>query len=185
MNTTATIMFGHVDKPIHWSRHLLRILKLQKDTFGFTEFVPLPFVPMEAPMYIKGKSRFGPTLRESILMHSVSRLVFNKYIPNIQTSWVKMGPEGMKECLNSGANDLGGTLMNESITRAAGAQHCQEFSAKEIEKFIKSIKRIPKQRNTLYGSVSEEVHLRGAHPFRLSPIRNNLEDRKNLITSSK
>ena len=185
MNTTATIMFGHIDKPIHWSRHLLRILKLQKDTFGFTEFVPLPFVPMEAPMYIKGKSRFGPTLRESILMHSVSRLVFNKYIPNIQTSWVKMGPEGMKECLNAGANDLGGTLMNESITRAAGAQHGQEFPAKEIEKFIKGIKRIPKQRNTLYGSVSEEVHLRGVHPFRLSPIRNNLEDRKNLITSSK
>jgi len=185
MKSTATIMFGHIDKPIHWARHLLNILNLQKETGGFTEFVPLPFVPMEAPMYIRGQSRYGPTLRESILMHSVSRLVFNKHIPNIQTSWVKMGIGGIEECLNSGANDLGGTLMNESITRAAGAEHGQEFSADQLNEFIKKLKRIPKQRNTLYGDVSKETRERSSNPLPLTPIKNNLEDRKqNLIVSS-
>ena len=185
MKSTATIMFGHVDKPIHWARHLLNILNLQKETGGFTEFVPLPFVPMEAPMYIRGQSRYGPTLRESILMHSVSRLVFNKHIPNIQTSWVKMGVDGIEECLNSGANDLGGTLMNESITRAAGAEHGQEFSAEQLNKFIKKLKRIPKQRNTLYGDISEETRLRSINPLPLTPIKNTLEDRKrDLIVST-
>ena len=185
MKSTATIMFGHVDKPIHWARHLLNILNLQKETGGFTEFVPLPFVPMEAPMYIRGQSRYGPTLRESILMHSVSRIVFNKHIPNIQTSWVKMGVDGIEECLNSGANDLGGTLMNESITRAAGAEHGQEFSAEQLNEFIKKLKRIPKQRSTLYGDVSEEARLRSINPLPLAPIKNTLEDRKrNLIVSS-
>ena len=185
MKSTATIMFGHVDKPIHWARHLLNILNLQKETGGFTEFVPLPFVPMEAPMYVRGQSRYGPTLRESILMHSVSRLVFNKHIPNIQTSWVKMGVDGIEECLNSGANDLGGTLMNESITRAAGAEHGQEFSAEQLNKFIKKLKRIPKQRNTLYGDVSEEARLKSINPLPLTPIKNTLEDRKrDLIVSS-
>ena len=185
MKSTATIMFGHVDKPIHWARHLLNILNLQKETGGFTEFVPLPFVPMEAPMYVRGQSRYGPTLRESILMHSVSRLVFNKHIPNIQTSWVKMGVGGIEECLNSGANDLGGTLMNESITRAAGAEHGQEFSAGQLNEFIKKLKRIPKQRNTLYGDVSEEARLRSINPLPLTPIKNTLEDRKrDLIVST-
>ena len=185
MKSTATIMFGHVDKPIHWARHLLNILNLQKETGGFTEFVPLPFVPMEAPMYVRGQSRYGPTLRESILMHSVSRLVFNKHIPNIQTSWVKMGISGIEECLNSGANDLGGTLMNESITRAAGAEHGQEFSAEQLNKFIKKLKRIPKQRNTLYGDISEETRLRSINPLPLTPIKNTLEDRKrDLIVST-
>ena len=185
MKSTATIMFGHVDKPIHWARHLLNILNLQKETGGFTEFVPLPFVPMEAPMYVRGQSRYGPTLRESILMHSVSRLVFNKHIPNIQTSWVKMGVGGIEECLNSGANDLGGTLMNESITRAAGAEHGQEFSAEQLNEFIKKLKRIPKQRNTLYGDVSKEARQRSINPLPLTPIKNTLEDRKrNLIVST-
>lgn len=185
MSTTATIMFGHIEKPIHWARHLIKLLSLQKETKGFTEFVPLPFVPMEAPMYIRGRSRFGPTLRESVLMHSVSRLVFNKHIPNIQTSWVKMGKAGITECLDSGANDLGGTLMNESITRAAGAEHGQEFSSRDINKFIKKIGRKPKQRTTLYQEVPNEVHLKGLNPTPLSPVVNTLENRKNIITSSK
>ncbi len=185
MKSTATIMFGHVDKPIHWARHLLHILNLQKETGGFTEFVPLPFVPMEAPMYVRGQSRYGPTLRESILMHSVSRLVFNKHIPNIQTSWVKMGVGGIEECVNSGANDLGGTLMNESITRAAGAEHGQEFSVDQIYEFITKLKRIPKQRNTLYGDVSKEARKRSINPLPLTPVKNTLEDRKSdLILSS-
>jgi len=185
MKSTATIMFGHVEKPIHWARHLLHILNLQKETGGFTEFVPLPFVPMEAPMYVRGQSRYGPTLRESILMHSVSRLVFNKHIPNIQTSWAKMGIGGIEECLNSGANDLGGTLMNESITRAAGAEHGQEFSVDQIYEFITKLKRIPKQRNTLYGDVSKEARKRSINPLPLTPVKNTLEDRKrDLIVSS-
>ena len=121
LRTTATIMFGHVDRPVHWARHLLHIRDLQERTGGFTEFVPLPFVPMEAPMHLHGQRRLGPTYREAVLMHAVARLVLHPLIPNIQTSWVKMGPDGAAACLKAGANDLGGTLMNESITRAAGA----------------------------------------------------------------
>ena len=117
--TTATIMYGHVERPEHWARHLLRIRDLQKRTGGFTEFVPLPFVHMEAPMYLKGKARKGPTFRESVLMHAVARLALHPHIVNVQASWVKLGYAGVKACLNAGCNDLGGTLMNESISRAA------------------------------------------------------------------
>ncbi len=148
--TTATIMFGHVDHPRHWARHLLRIRALQEDTGGFTEFVPLPFVGMEAPIYLKGLSRPGPTFRESVLMHAVARIVFDALIANIQTSWVKMGPEGAAACLDAGANDLGGVLMDESITRAAGAAHGQEFSAERMKAVIRQAGRTPRQRSTLY-----------------------------------
>jgi FO synthase len=150
LSTTATIMFGHVDRYHHWAKHLLRILELQRRTGGITEFVPLPFVAHEAPIYRRGQSRRGPTLRESILMHAVSRLVFNGHIPNIQTSWVKMGLEGAKLCLQAGANDLGGTLMNESITRAAGARHGQEMKPQVLESVITSCRRQPFLRTTLY-----------------------------------
>ena len=126
--STATIMFGHVDRPKHWAAHLHAIRKLQDASGGFTEFVPLPYVAAEAPMYRKGKSRLGPTLREALLMHAVPRLALNGAISNIQTSWVKMGREGAMLALQCGANDLGGSLMNESITRAAGAEHGQEWS---------------------------------------------------------
>ena len=118
-------MFGHVDSPVHWARHFSR-LRAAAGTGGFTEFVPLPYVPMEAPLHLRGQSRPGPTFREAVLMHAMARLVLHPDIRNIQTSWVKMGPEGASACLNAGANDLGGTLMNESITRAAGATHGQE-----------------------------------------------------------
>ena len=117
-------------------------------------------------------------------MHSVSRLVFNSYIPNIQTSWVKMGRKGIEECLNAGANDLGGTLMNESITKAAGAEHGQEFPVQEIKNFIQNLKRIPKQRNTLYGEVGEETKKSSLAPIPLTPITNNLEDRKHQVIAS-
>ena len=113
LRSTATIMFGHVDRPVHWARHLLRVRNLQKDTGGFTELVPLPFVAAEAPIALKGQARMGPTFRESVLMHSIGRLALHPHIPNIQTSWVKMGIEGARHCLQAGANDLGGTLMNE------------------------------------------------------------------------
>ena len=152
INSTATIMIGHIDKPLHWARHLIKIRDLQNKSMGFTEFVPLPFVPMEAPMFLRGKSRFGPTLRESVLMHSIARLSLHPNIKNIQTSWVKMGPDGVKVCLKKGVNDLGGTLMNESITRAAGAVHGQEMSPQRLEKIIRDTGLIPRQRTTLYST---------------------------------
>jgi len=151
LKTTATIMFGHIDRYHHWARHLLRIRHLQENTGGFTEFVPLPFVAQEAPMFLKGKSRRGPTSREAVLMHAIARLVLHPLISNIQVSWVKMGPEGASACLQAGANDLGGTLMNESITRAAGGAHGQQLSAHEMDNLIRQIGRQPVQRTTLYG----------------------------------
>ncbi len=151
LRSTATIMFGHVDRPVHWARHLLRLRALQSRTRGFTEFVPLPFVPMETPIYLKGRARGGPTLRETVLIHAVARLVLHPLIPNIQVSWVKLGEEGAKLCLRSGANDIGGTLMNETISRAAGASHGQEMPPAAIEQLIRSIVREPRPRTTLYG----------------------------------
>src|SRR5208337_1949080 len=133
LRSTATIMFGHVDRYEHWARHLLRLRRLQQQTGGITEFVPLPFVHMEAPIYLKGRARRGPTFREAVLMHAVARLALHPLVSNIQTSWVKMGRDGVKACLRSGANDLGGTLMDESITRAAGASHGQEMSPAQME----------------------------------------------------
>lgn len=150
IRSTSTIMFGHVETPVNWARHLLRIRDLQAETGGFTEFVPLPFVHMEAPLYRKGRTRLGPTWRETLLMHAVSRLVLFPYINNIQASWVKMGHDGVKAVLQAGANDMGGNLMNESISRAAGASHGQEFHPEDMEALIRSIGRWPVQRTTLY-----------------------------------
>ena len=155
LRTTATIMFGHVDAPAHWASHLLQVRALQQETGGFTEFVPLPFVHMEAPIWLKGRARSGPTYRESVLMHAVARLVLHPLVPNIQTSWVKMGPAGARACLAAGANDLGGVLMNESITRAAGADHGQEIGPARLEALIRAAGRRPRQRTTLYGTVPE------------------------------
>ncbi|HVD73657.1 MAG TPA: 5-amino-6-(D-ribitylamino)uracil--L-tyrosine 4-hydroxyphenyl transferase CofH, partial [Xanthobacteraceae bacterium] len=154
--TTATIMYGHVDGYIHWARHLLRLRMLQAETGGFTEFVPLPFVHMEAPIYLKGRARRGPTFREAVLMHAVARLALHPLVTNIQTSWVKMGPDGVKTCLRAGANDLGGTLMDETITRSAGAAHGQEMTPAAMEAIIRSVGRLPRQRDTLYSEVSDE-----------------------------
>jgi FO synthase len=156
LRTTSTIMYGHVERPVSWARHLLVLRDLQAETGGITEFVPLPFVHMEAPMYLRGQARKGPTLREAVLMHAVARLALHPLVTNIQTSWVKMGPEGAALCLNAGANDLGGTLMNESISRAAGTQHGQEFPPEAMEDLIRSIGRVPVQRDTLYRPAPEE-----------------------------
>ena len=139
LKSTATIMFGHVDRPVHWARHLLRVRELQSRTGGFTEFVPLPFVPLETPIYLKGRARRGPTYREAVLMHAVARLALHPHITSIQTSWVKMGRDGAAHCLQAGANDIGGTLMNESITRAAGAEHGQEMPPEAMEALIRSL----------------------------------------------
>ena len=167
LRSTATVMFGHVDHPRHWARHLLRIRELQARTGGFTEFVPLPFVHMEAPIYLKGGARRGPTWREALLMHAIARLVLHPHITNIQTSWVKMGPKGGQACLASGANDLGGTLMNESITRAAGAAFGQELPPQTMEALIGEAGRVPCQRTTVYGEAPAE---RVSASFRAAPL---------------
>ena len=170
LRTTATIMFGHVDRPVHWARHLLRLRDLQKDTGGFTELVPLPFVAAEAPIALKGQARMGPTFREAVLMHSVGRLALHPHIPNIQTSWVKMDIEGAKHCLNAGANDLGGTLMNESITRAAGAEHGEELPPAAMERLISDLGRTSRIRTTLYGDADRERHDAAHAAAPLAPI---------------
>jgi FO synthase len=156
LRSTATIMFGHVERPEHSARHLLRLRRLQAETGGFTELVPLPFVPMETPIFLKGRSRRGPTLREAVLMHAVARLALHPLIPNIQVSWVKMGAEGARLCLAAGANDLGGTLMDESISRAAGAAHGQEMTPGALEAIITALGRTPRQRTTLYDDAPAE-----------------------------
>ena len=154
--TTATIMYGHIETPLHWARHLIRVRDLQERTGGFTEFVPLPYVHMEAPLYLKGKSRRGPSFREALLMHAVARLVFHGRIDNIQASWVKMGRDGVAACLNAGCNDLGGSLMNESITRAAGASYGQEWPPAQIEQAITALGRVPRMRTTAYEDAPSE-----------------------------
>jgi FO synthase len=167
LKSTVTIMYGHVDHYRHWARHLLRIRALQAKTGGFTEFVPLPFVPMETPIYLKGRARRGATWREAVLMHAVGRLALHPLIANIQTSWVKMGEGGAAFCLDAGANDLGGTLMNESITRAAGAVHGQEMPPAAMEGLIRGLGREPRQRTTLY---ADAPPARQAAAFAAAPL---------------
>lgn len=172
IRSTATVMYGHVEQPRHWARHLLRLRELQQRSGGFTEFVPLPFVHMEAPMYLKGRARLGPTFREALLMHAVARLALYPFVENIQASWVKMGPAGLAACLDAGCNDLGGTLMNETITRAAGASHGQEWSAAEIEAFVAARGRAPWLRNTLYQTAAEDRRAAALSAPPLAPVVN-------------
>jgi FO synthase len=150
LRSNITIMFGAVESPKSWATHLLRTRALQKETGGFTEFVPLPFVHMATPLFLKGRSRKGPTFREAVLMHSVARLHYATLIDNIQVSWVKMGVEGSRRILAAGANDLGGTLMDENISRAAGATHGQEMDVAALEALVKPLGRPLHQRSTLY-----------------------------------
>ncbi|MDK2757376.1 MAG: 5-amino-6-(D-ribitylamino)uracil--L-tyrosine 4-hydroxyphenyl transferase CofH [Blastomonas fulva] len=151
LKSTATIMFGHVETYEHWAEHLLQVRTLQRETGGFTEFVPLPFVHMEAPNWRRGETRSGPTWREAVLMHAVARIALDGSIPNIQTSWVKLGPDGAAAMLQSGANDLGGTLMDESITRAAGGQNGQIFDVPQMQALAARLGRPLRQRETIYG----------------------------------
>jgi FO synthase len=150
LKTTATIMFGHVETYAHWAEHLVRVRNLQNETGGFTEFVPLPFVHMEAPIWRKGSARSGPSWREAVLMHAVARIALDGAIPNIQTSWVKLGPDGAAAMLQSGANDLGGTLMDESITRSAGGVNGQNFDVSAMRSLAFSLGRPLHERTTLY-----------------------------------
>jgi FO synthase len=178
LKTTATIMFGHVDRYKHWARHLRRVRDIQVGTHGFTEFVPLPFVPMEAPLYLKGRARMGPTFREVMLMHAVARLALHGQIDNIQASWVKLGDIGVSAVLSVGVNDLGGTLMNETITRAAGATHGEGKSQQELEALIASIGRQPRQRSTEYGEVSAERQHAAREAAVLEPSVNTMDSGK-------
>ncbi|MEJ8823790.1 5-amino-6-(D-ribitylamino)uracil--L-tyrosine 4-hydroxyphenyl transferase CofH [Variovorax humicola] len=152
LRSTSTIMFGHMERFEHWARHLLHLRALQIETGGITEFVPLPFVHMESPIYRKGNARRGPSFRETVLMHAVGRLALHPVIPNIQASWVKLGAQGVKACLDAGVNDMGGTLMNETISRAAGAAHGQEMTAMDMEAMLRAMGRVPRQRTTAYGT---------------------------------
>ena len=158
IKTTSTIMFGHTEQPADWSTHLIKLRDLQKETGGITEFIPLPYVSMESPMYKRGNSRPGPTFNEVLLMHAVSRIALNPHIKNIQASWVKLGKEGALSCLNAGVNDMGGTLMNESISRAAGSIHGQEFEATKMEEFIRNSERRPQLRNTIYEPIQSRIN---------------------------
>jgi FO synthase len=151
LKSTATIMFGHVETYDHWAEHLWQLRKLQAETGGFTEFVPLPFVHMEAPNWRKGQTRSGPTWREAVLMHAVARIALDGAIANIQTSWVKLGPDGAAAMLQSGANDLGGTLMDESITRAAGGVNGQIFDVAQMRDLAQGLGRPLQERSTIYG----------------------------------
>jgi FO synthase len=151
LRSNVTIMFGAVEQPRSWARHLVRTRDLQKETGGFTEFVPLPFVHMAAPIYLQRKSRRGPTFREALLVHAVGRIAYHGWIDNIQASWVKMGLAGVRQLLRSGVNDLGGTLINENISRAAGATHGQEMTELEFSALVEPLGRRLEQRTTLYG----------------------------------
>ncbi len=155
IRTTSTIMYGHIDGPSHWAAHLCLLRDIQKRTGGFTEFVPLGFIHYDSPLYRNNPEqvRTGPTQDEHFKMHAIARLVLQGHIDNIQASWVKMGPDTASAMLRAGANDLGGTLMNESISRAAGAKHGQEVVPADMEKLILQAGLSPYQRNTLYEEV--------------------------------
>jgi FO synthase len=152
LRSNITIMFGSVEQPVSWARHIVRTRALQRETGGFTEFVPLPFVHMATPLYLQKKARRGPTFRETLLMHAVARIAYAGDIDNIQVSWVKMGSEGARQLLRAGANDLGGTLMDENISRAAGARHGQRMGVEELEAIVAPLGRPLVQRSTLYAS---------------------------------
>jgi FO synthase len=167
LRSNVTMMFGHADRPRNWARHLVHAREQQERSGGFTEFVPLPFVHMEAPMWLRGRARSGPTFGETLLVHAVARLALDPWITNVQVSWVKLGPAGVAAALRAGVNDLGGTLMNESISRSAGAEHGQEFPPERMEELIRASGRIPRQRTTLYGEVPSE---RRAASFGAAPL---------------
>jgi len=151
LKSNVTIMHGTIEQPVHVARHLLRTRALQEETGGFTEFVPLPFVHMATPIYLQGRSRRGPTFREVVLVHAVGRIAYGDLIPNVQASWVKSGAAGARQLLQAGVNDLGGTLMDENISRAAGASHGQELDDTALHEIVEPLGRPLVQRTTLYG----------------------------------
>jgi FO synthase len=153
--TTSTMMYGHVDTPAHWLAHLRLLAHIQDDTGGFTEFVPLPFVHLNAPLYLAGLARPGPTMQENRAVHAMARLMLHGRIANIQCSWVKLGTEGSAAMLRGGANDIGGTLMEETISRMAGSSHGSRKSVADLAAIAAAAGRPARQRTTLYGVVPE------------------------------
>jgi FO synthase len=156
LRSNVTIMFGSIERPEHWAQHIVRTRELQARTGGFTEFVPLPFVHMAAPIYLKRGARRGPTWRETILMHAVGRIAYHGSIPNIQASWVKLGARGARQLLRAGVNDLGGTLMDENISRAAGASHGQGISDSQFREVVEPLGRNLVERTTVYGRINSQ-----------------------------
>ncbi|MEO6629822.1 MAG: 5-amino-6-(D-ribitylamino)uracil--L-tyrosine 4-hydroxyphenyl transferase CofH, partial [Aquihabitans sp.] len=155
LRSNVTIMFGSIEHPRSWARHLIRTRDLQAETGGFTEFVPLPFVHMASPIYLQSKARRGPTWREVVLMHAVGRIAYHGFIPNIQASWVKLGVSGVRQLLQAGVNDLGGTLIDENISRAAGASHGQGMDQSGFADLVAPLGRHLEQRSTLYGRIPQ------------------------------
>jgi FO synthase len=153
LRSNVTMMFGSVEHPESWARHMLRTRDLQKVTGGFTEFVGLPFVHMASPIYLQKASRRGPTFRETLLVHAVARIVYRGLIDNIQLSWVKIGAHGSRQLLQAGCNDVGGTLMDENISRAAGAAHGQGMTRESFANMVEPLGRTLRQRTTTYGRV--------------------------------
>ncbi|MGQ4809870.1 FO synthase [Candidatus Entotheonellaceae bacterium PAL068K] len=169
--STSTIMYGHVDAPRHWAAHMALLRDIQRDTGGFTEFVPLGFIHQNTRLYAEGLARPGPTGMENLKMHAVARLMLGRDIPNIQVSWVKLGLGLSQMCLNAGANDFGGTLINERISRMAGATTGQYMPPEEFERLILDIGRIPAERTTLYDLVHEgQRHYDPSQPQTMRPF---------------
>lgn len=152
--SSATMMYGHVDRPDHWVGHLRTLRRVQEDTGGFTEFVPLPFVHQQSPIYLAGVARPGPTARDNRAVHAMARLMLHGAIDNIQCSWVKLGPRGCQLMLTSGANDLGGTLMEETISRMAGSDHGSALTVADLTDIAVGIARPAAQRTTDYRRIS-------------------------------
>jgi len=150
LHSNITIMFGSVENPVHWARHIVRTRDLQKETGGFTEFIPLPFVHMASPIYLQRRSRRGPTFRETVLMHAIGRIAYHGLIDNVQVSWVKIGVDGARQLLRAGCNDIGGTLMDENISRAAGANHGQKMTEDSFDALVSPLGRTLTQRSTVY-----------------------------------
>ena len=159
LRSNVTMMFGSIERPVHWVRHLLRTRALQRETGGFTEFVGLPFVHMAAPIYLKRGARRGPTWRETVLVHAIARIAYADDIPHVQASWVKLGPVGARQLLAAGVDDLGGTLMDENISRAAGAAHGQGLTPADLAAIAAEAGRPLRQRTTLYGEVPADAPL--------------------------
>src|SRR6185503_8233435 len=157
IRSSSTMMYGHVDNPAHWLGHFRTLARIQDQTGGFTEFVALPFIHTNAPIYLAGVARPGPTMRENRVVHAMARILLHGRIDNIQCSWVKLGDEGTVAMLNGGCNDLGGTLMEETISRMAGSEHGSARTREELEAIGKAAGRPVRQRTTTYGEVPAEA----------------------------
>ncbi len=168
--TTSTMMYGHVDAPHHWLGHLRLLAELQDRSGGFTEFVPLPFVHTSAPLYLAGIARPGPTVRDNRAVHAVARLLLHGRIDHVQCSWVKLGPEQCHQVLSGGVDDLGGTLMEETISRMAGSAYGSRKSVEDLEAMVRAAGRTPRQRTTAYGVVGPERHAAARAGRRLLPL---------------